>query len=169
MLGGVEYSARLSKFLINLPTDPVNNLAASWHVYNFSWCNNRACWDSDALPVAQKIPLILGEIGQDDRGSAFNTSLMDWLDALQSGGGNYPRGHGTYGERRSISSRAMTNADGVRDDVQDAIRRLTRHRQKATVATSHPRRRRSRGCHGSAARSADPVARWNWRHRVAWT
>lgn len=89
MLGGVQYSARLSKFLVNLPIDPANNLAASWHVYNFSGCNTRACWDSDASPVAQKIPLILGEIGQDDRGSAFNISLLDWMDAQQGGGGNY--------------------------------------------------------------------------------
>ncbi|MEP6730686.1 MAG: cellulase family glycosylhydrolase [bacterium] len=83
MIGGVEYSARLSKWLANKPVDPLNNLAASWHVYNFSWCNTRSCWDSDALPVSQQVPLILGELGQNDFGSAFNTSLMDWMDAIQ--------------------------------------------------------------------------------------
>lgn len=83
MLGGVQYSAALSKWLANKPTDPLNNLAASWHVYNFSRCNARSCWDSDALPVSRQVPLILGELGQDDRGSAFITSLMDWMDAIQ--------------------------------------------------------------------------------------
>jgi endoglucanase len=83
MLGGVQYSARLSKWLENKPADPLNNLAASWHVYNFSRCNARSCWDGEALPVSQQVPLILGELGQDDHGSAFNTSLMDWMDAIQ--------------------------------------------------------------------------------------
>jgi hypothetical protein len=83
LLGGVQYSAGLSKWLANKPTDPLNNLAASWHVYNFSWCNSKSCWDADALPVSQQVPLILGELGQDDRGSTFINALMDWMDALQ--------------------------------------------------------------------------------------
>lgn len=83
MLGGVQYSAGLSQWLANKPTDPLNNLAASWHVYNFSWCNARSCWDGQALPVSQQVPLVLGELGQDDHGSAFITSLMDWMDAVQ--------------------------------------------------------------------------------------
>lgn len=85
MLGGVQYSARLASWLAYKPADPLNNLAASWHVYNFSWCNTQACWDSDAAPVAQQVPLVLGELGQDDHGSAFVTSLMDWMDARQQG------------------------------------------------------------------------------------
>src|SRR5438128_9260422 len=83
MLGGVQYAAGLSHWLANKPSDPLNNLAASWHIYNFSWCNTRACWDADAAPVAQQVPLVLGELGQNDRGSAFITALMDWMDARQ--------------------------------------------------------------------------------------
>jgi len=83
MLGGVQYAARLSHWLPNKPSDPLNNLAASWHIYNFSWCNTRACWDADAAPVAQQVPLVLGELGQNDRGSAFVTALLDWMDARE--------------------------------------------------------------------------------------
>jgi len=83
LLGGIQYAARLTSWLAYKPTDPLNNLAASWHIYNFSWCNTQACWDSEATPVAQQVPLVLGELGQDDRGSAFVTSLMDWMDARQ--------------------------------------------------------------------------------------
>jgi len=83
MVGGVQYAATLSNWLANKPTDPLNNIAASWHIYNFSWCNTQACWDSNAAPVAQQVPLVLGELGQDDYGSAFVTSLMDWMDARQ--------------------------------------------------------------------------------------
>jgi len=59
------------------------HVAASWHIYNFSWCNTAACWDTDAAPVAQQVPLVLGELGQNDRGSGFVTALMDWMDARQ--------------------------------------------------------------------------------------
>jgi hypothetical protein len=83
MLGGVEYASGLSSWLAYKPTDPLNNLAASWHIYNFSWCNTQACWDGQAAPVAQQVPLVLGELGEDDRGSAFVTALMNWMDVRQ--------------------------------------------------------------------------------------
>jgi endoglucanase len=88
MVGGVQYAAGLSSWLANKPTDPLNNIAASWHVYNFSWCNTQTCWDGQAAPVAQQVPLVLGELGQSDRGSVFVTALMDWMDARQ-GAGSY--------------------------------------------------------------------------------
>jgi endoglucanase len=81
LLGGVQYASGLSHWLANKPTDPLNSLAASWHIYNFSWCTTQSCWDTNAAPVAQQVPLILGELGQDDGGSSFVTSLMDWMDA----------------------------------------------------------------------------------------
>ena len=87
MVGGVQYAATLSHWLANKPADPRNNLAASWHIYNFSWCHTSGCWDSTAAPVAVQVPVVLGELGQDDRGSAFVTALMDWMDARQGGAG----------------------------------------------------------------------------------
>ena len=86
LLGGVEYASGLSHWLANLPSDPLHDLAASWHIYNFSWCTAQACWDSTAAPVARQVPLVLGELGEDDYGSAFVTALMDWMDAR---GGSY--------------------------------------------------------------------------------
>src|SRR5207245_7674544 len=50
---------------------------------DLSWCNTPACWDGDAASLAQQVPLVLGELGQDDRGSAFVNALMDWMDARQ--------------------------------------------------------------------------------------
>ncbi|HZI21100.1 MAG TPA: cellulase family glycosylhydrolase [Gemmatimonadales bacterium] len=83
VVGGVQYAARLSQWLANEPHDPLGNLAASWHVYNFSWCNTRTCWDGAADSVSRQVPLVLGELGESDSGSAFVTSLMDWMDARQ--------------------------------------------------------------------------------------
>src|SRR5256714_6266917 len=36
LLGGGQYAATLSHWLAKQPTDPLSNLAAPWHVYNFS-------------------------------------------------------------------------------------------------------------------------------------
>jgi len=81
MVGGIEYAADLASWLAYQPVDPLGNVAASWHIYNFSWCNTQTCWDGAAAAVAQRVPLILGELGQDDGGSAFVTALMGWMDA----------------------------------------------------------------------------------------
>lgn len=86
LLGGVQYAAGLSRWLEFAPDDPLDRLAASWHVYNFSWCSSRSCWDAEVDPVADAVPLVLGELGQDDYGSAFVIALMDWMDARD---GNY--------------------------------------------------------------------------------
>lgn len=86
MIGGVQYAATLSNWLASKPIDPLNNIAASWHIYNFSWCSSKTCWDQNAAAVAQQAPLVLGELGQNDRGSTFVTSLMDWMDAHNGSG-----------------------------------------------------------------------------------
>jgi hypothetical protein len=80
MLGGVQFSNALSQWLTFKPTDPLNNLAASWHIYNFNLCNNVSCWDSRGGPVAQQVPLVAGEIGENDCAHGFIDSLMSWLD-----------------------------------------------------------------------------------------
>ncbi|HET7457455.1 MAG TPA: cellulase family glycosylhydrolase [Gemmatimonadaceae bacterium] len=81
MVGGIQYAGNLSGWLANRPTDPLQNLAASWHVYDFGGCVTTACWDAMAAPVARQVPLVLGEIGDATGGSAFVTTLMDWVDA----------------------------------------------------------------------------------------
>ena len=85
LVGGVQYASGLSHWLDNVPRDPRNNVAASWHVYNFGWCNTAACWNTVATPIAQRVPLVLGELGQDDGGNAFVNALMDWMDAYGAG------------------------------------------------------------------------------------
>lgn len=44
LLGGLSYANDLSQWLDYLPKDPLNNFAASAHLYNFNWCNDLACW-----------------------------------------------------------------------------------------------------------------------------
>ena len=80
MLGGLAYSNDLSQWLANKPTDPLNNLVASVHVYNFNYCANSGCWDSQIAPVAAQVPVLAGEIGESDCASGFINTLMSWFD-----------------------------------------------------------------------------------------
>jgi len=84
-LGGVQYSNSLSQWLAYKPTDPLNNLVASWHVYNFNICAALSCWNNSPAAVAARVPLVATEIGSDSCGATFMNSLMDWLDARGAG------------------------------------------------------------------------------------
>lgn len=86
LVGGVAYAGELSHWLQFQPDDPIHQLAASWHSYNFSQCNALSCWNSDIAPVAARVPVIAGEIGENDCKDGFVNQLMNWLDAHN---GNY--------------------------------------------------------------------------------
>ncbi|MEU9304045.1 cellulase family glycosylhydrolase [Streptomyces sp. NPDC048269] len=81
LVPGIAYSNDLSQWLAHSPTDPTGNLAAAWHVYNFNTCSNEACWDSSLSPVAARVPLVAGEIGENTCGHAFIDRVMAWFDA----------------------------------------------------------------------------------------
>jgi hypothetical protein len=81
MLGGLSFANDLSQWLNYEPKDPDHNLAASWHSYNFNLCSNLSCWTSQVGPVIAKVPLIAGEIGENDCADQYITPLMGWLDS----------------------------------------------------------------------------------------
>jgi endoglucanase len=81
MLGGLAFANDLTEWLTYEPKDPDHNLAASWHSYNFDQCNNLQCWNSQVGPVVAKVPLIAGEIGEDDCADNYINPLMAWLDS----------------------------------------------------------------------------------------
>jgi endoglucanase len=81
MLGGLGYASDLSEWLAYEPKDPDHNLAASWHAYNFGGCSAQSCWNSQIAPVISKVPVIVGEIGENDCADDFIDPLMRWLDA----------------------------------------------------------------------------------------
>jgi endoglucanase len=81
MLGGLEYSNDLTQWLTYKPTDPDNNLVASWHSYNFNACSTQSCWTSHVEPVIAQVPVIAGEIGENDCADTYVDPLMAWLDS----------------------------------------------------------------------------------------
>ncbi len=82
MAGGLNWSGDLSSWLANEPNDPLHQLAASAHIYNFSACNTESCWNQTIAPVAAKVPVVTGEIGENDCASSFIDSYMSWADSV---------------------------------------------------------------------------------------
>jgi len=80
ILGGLAYSNSLAQFNKYVPNDPKNQTAASWHSYNFNQCKDTSCWNQYVLPVAQKFPVIIGELGENDCAHGYIDRLMDWAD-----------------------------------------------------------------------------------------
>jgi len=81
MLGGEEYANDLTGWLANEPTDPDHNLVASWHSYNFNACSSQSCWTSQIAPVIAQVPVIAGEIGENDCADTYVDPLTAWLDS----------------------------------------------------------------------------------------
>jgi hypothetical protein len=92
MVGGEEYANDLGtpgstsdpSILTYVPTDPDNDIAVSWHSYNFNTCSSQSCWTSQVQPVIAQVPVIAGEIGENDCASGYVTPLMTWLDSQQT-------------------------------------------------------------------------------------
>ncbi|WP_441246878.1 cellulase family glycosylhydrolase [Kitasatospora sp. McL0602] len=80
MLGGLTWANDLTGWSAHQPTDPLHNLAASWHSYNFNSCVSSSCWDSQLAPVAAAVPLVTGELGENDCAHGYLDSLLPWLD-----------------------------------------------------------------------------------------
>jgi aryl-phospho-beta-D-glucosidase BglC (GH1 family) len=81
MLGGEEYANDLTDWLTYEPTDPDHDLVASWHSYNFNTCDTQSCWTSEVAPVAASVPVVAGEIGENDCAGTYIDSLTTWLES----------------------------------------------------------------------------------------
>jgi endoglucanase len=85
LLGGLAFSNDETQWLQFEPTDPAGNLVASWHSYNFNACITTACWSSQIAPVAARVPLVAGEIGENDCAHGYIDGLMPFLDQQGAG------------------------------------------------------------------------------------
>lgn len=78
ILDGLNWGGDLSGWQANEPSDPLHQLVAGWHIYNYSGCNTAACWDATAAPLATAVPVLLTEVGQNDCGTGFLDSFLSW-------------------------------------------------------------------------------------------
>ncbi|MGC9665553.1 cellulase family glycosylhydrolase [Planosporangium sp. 12N6] len=85
LVPGLTWTNDLSQWLTYKPKDPLNNVVASWHSYNFNACVTPSCWDSQIATVAAQVPVHAGEIGQDTCAHDYIDQLMTWLDQHRLG------------------------------------------------------------------------------------
>jgi endoglucanase len=81
---GLGHGNDLSGWLSHPLRDPRDQLVAGVHAYNEGppgYCNTTACWDRTFAPVAEKVPIVTGELGEFDRRADFLTTYMKWADA----------------------------------------------------------------------------------------
>jgi hypothetical protein len=85
LLGGLRWGNDMTQWLNYMPTDPNNNMAAAFHVYNFNQCVTTQCWENEVHPVAAKVPLVITELGETDCKPTFVENLMNWADRYNIG------------------------------------------------------------------------------------
>jgi endoglucanase len=81
---GLNWSNDDSGWLANRPHDPANNLAAGWHEYPGEQCAAITCWSHTIEPIAQHVPVIVGETGDHTGAGCTLTNLpnfLPWADA----------------------------------------------------------------------------------------
>ena len=81
--GGIDWSHKLDGWLSHKPQDPTGNLMAAFHVYQppLSNCSDTGCWNGALATVAQNVPVLTGEMGEQDCGHGFIDGYMSWADS----------------------------------------------------------------------------------------
>jgi endoglucanase len=87
--GGVGWSAEMSGWLANKPSDPLNQLAAAWHAYPNSSATNQPAWGDIEYTyvkniVAAQIPVVITETGDHNAagtvGAPLVSAALPWAD-----------------------------------------------------------------------------------------
>jgi hypothetical protein len=80
--GGIDWSHKLDQWLQKKPSDPLNNLMAAFHVYQppLSNCSDTNCWNGALATVASNVPVLTGEMGEQDCAHGFIDQYMAWAD-----------------------------------------------------------------------------------------
>lgn len=80
LISGLAYANDLTSWLRYRPADPTGNLLASWHSYNSNACVTAGCWDAQIAPVAAQVPVVTGEVGENDCAHGYLDAVLPWLD-----------------------------------------------------------------------------------------
>ncbi len=81
LLGGLQWASDERGWRSHEPTDPDHQLVASFHTYNFSGCDNKACWNASIAPLAATVPVVTGEFGENHCTDSYDLAYMSWADA----------------------------------------------------------------------------------------
>ena len=80
--GGIDWAHQLDGWLANKPTDSTGNLLAGFHVYQrpLTRLRHLDCWDGAVTPVAAQVPVLVGEMGEQDCAHGYIDQFMAWAD-----------------------------------------------------------------------------------------
>lgn len=67
-------------WLVYQPVDPLHQLAAGFHTYDWTACNTPACWDESVAPLAAHVPVVTTEFGERDCSANYLNEYMAWAD-----------------------------------------------------------------------------------------
>jgi len=88
MIGGPQFAGDLDEWLRFEPVDPVHQLAASIHIYwrdraapDYSPCFSRSGWSAVLAPLAARVPVVVGEFGELDRGDTPYPPFLAFADS----------------------------------------------------------------------------------------
>ncbi len=110
LLSGVGWAGDISQWAAYRPEDPRDQLAAGWHIYNFSSCQTPTCWTQQADDgVGSAAPIILAELGSPTAPTGSSTS--SWTGRTRAASATSP-GRGTPG-RTATDPTLITDYDGT--------------------------------------------------------
>ena len=79
MVGGLAWANDLSGWAAHKPNDPASALVVSFHNYNFNVCDP-TCWNTTVAPLAAQVPIVTGEMGENDCAHGYIDQYMSWAD-----------------------------------------------------------------------------------------
>jgi endoglucanase len=84
LVAGPQHAGGLGRWMAYRPVDPLHAVVASIHIYgpppDASPCWTVECWNREIAPVAQQVPVVIGEMGNTDCTSSVIEPLMRWAD-----------------------------------------------------------------------------------------
>jgi len=82
IVSGLDAGDDISGWLRYRPHDPISQLVAGFHIYNFMPCTKVGCWNQDVAPVAQQAPVVTTEMGETWCKDVLIKSFMSWADRM---------------------------------------------------------------------------------------
>lgn len=80
VLEGTGYATDMGDWLQYEPTDPDHQLIASFHTYDTTACHDRDCWQGDLHDLGNRVPLIIGEFGDQTCSPTYPSEVEKWAD-----------------------------------------------------------------------------------------
>ncbi len=81
LVAGLDWANDLSGWAAHEPSDPIHNLAVSWHSYPGEACSTPTCWNQNIAPLARMVPVVVGETGDNVCShAAYEPSFLSWAD-----------------------------------------------------------------------------------------